>query len=171
MQPPRARPPARSASCGAAYFCLQSLVRPISSQTSLILRHRPSREPLRPGLGRVADGGFFAVAHDRRFQEQRIVEQRLLQKAAVKRRHPEALVAEALRLAVDERIEPHARSDGAELSRREPLLLQIDELDFDGALFEPALGLAGVSALLGAEDLDDASDGHVRYRRSAACFS
>ena len=45
-------------------------------------------------------------------------------------------------------------ADGGEFSFAEGFFLQIDELVFNGALFEVALGFLGVKGFTGAEDLD-----------------
>ena len=48
----------------------------------------------------------------------------------------------------------HATHDALKLALAHPLLFKVDKLELDTALFKVALGLLGIEALLGAEDLD-----------------
>src|SRR6185369_13515496 len=62
----------------------------------------PLRDPLQPDLGAVADRGAAAVAHDRRAQQQRVLDQHLLDARAGRGGVLEAALEVALPLAVDE---------------------------------------------------------------------
>src|SRR6185369_12004075 len=114
----------------------------------------PLRDPLQPDLGAVADRGAAAVAHDRRAQQQRVLDQHLLDARAGRGGVLEAALEVALPLAVDEPLgAADARGDAAHLARRHPLARKVDGVELDAALLEEALGLAAVGALLGAPDL------------------
>src|SRR6185312_8959023 len=87
---------------------------------------------------------------------ERVVDQRLLDARAGRRRVLEALVEVALPLAVDERLHaPDAGGDVPQLAGRHPFLREVDDVQGHAALLEPALGLARLGALLGAEELHD----------------
>src|SRR6185436_21156145 len=101
--------------------------------------------PALPHLGDEPHGGAIAGAHDGGAQEQRIIDQDLLDARAGGSGVLEAALEVALALPIDERLRPaHGGGDLAQLPRRGSLLRQIDELVGEAALLEPALGLAGV---------------------------
>src|SRR5262249_36743363 len=114
-----------------------------------------SAQPGLPDVGLVADGGAPFTPDDRRAEEQRIVDERRLDAWAGRRGVLESLVDVALPLAIDQRLEPaDAGGDVAQLARRHRLLCEVDDVQGDPPLLEPALGLAGLRALLGAEQLN-----------------
>src|SRR5437868_411852 len=108
------------------------------------------RDPLLPDVRAISDGGAAAVAHDRRAQQQRIVEQDLLDARAGRRRVFQAAVQVALALAIDQLLQAaDAGRDPPQLAGGHRLLRKVDGLKADAALLEEALALSAVSALLG----------------------
>src|SRR5207253_2844626 len=110
------------------------------------------RDPLLPDVGAESDRGAAAVAHDGRADQQRIVEQDLLDARSGGRRVLQPALEVALALAIDQLLHAaHARGDPAQLAGRHRFLREVDGLKADAALLEKALALAAVGALLGAE--------------------
>ena len=110
--------------------------------------------PHLPDVRRIADRRLAAVAHDGHAEHLLVLEQDVLQHGGGRVLH-EGHGVGVLGLLVDERRDAaDSLSHRAQLALRDALLGEVDVLESDAAFLEPALRLARVAALLGAEDLD-----------------
>ena len=104
------------------------------------------------GIGQfLSEFRDLAVAHDRRFDQRAVLEQFLFFVLIVRKVGERSV---ALALLVDERVQPAGGFQNAvQLAAGHTLLRQIDHLELDAALLEPALRLFGVKAFVFAENL------------------
>ena len=110
--------------------------------------------PALVNLRAIPHGGLFAVAHDGLSQHLGVFQQGvlLLGSRCVLHQGQGVLVPGAL---VQQRVNAAAGlGHAAQLALADALVQQVDHLGPDAALLEPALGLAGIAALLRSEDLD-----------------